>query len=137
MKCIFLTPIWKIDRLISLLVYTRKIKNNCYALKNFVCFCGKKLNLKVNLSSDWPKDFCKRITRLPCWSFHNKFLIRDTITICSNATNNSNFIKFWSSEHNHERICHGFNYSRGLWYINGRIPDTTILHTSTFHRLQP
>ena len=83
------------------------------------------MNLKVNLSSDWPKDFCKRITRLPCWSFHNKFLIRDTITICSNATNNCNFIKFWSSKHNHERICHGFIHSRGLTLIVGKFFDTT------------
>ena len=67
----------------------------------------------------------KRITRLPCRSFNNKFLIRDTITICWNATNNDNFIKFWSSEHNHERICHGFIHSRGLTLIVGKIFDTT------------
>ena len=72
--------------------------------------------------------FQKRMTMLQRWIFHNKFFIRDRITICSNATNNSNFIKFWSSEHNHERICHGFIHSRGLTLIVGKIFDTTNIH---------
>ena len=48
----------------------------------------------------------KRIRMLPWWSFHNKFLIRDTITFCSNATNFVRSIKFWSLEHDHDGIWH-------------------------------
>ena len=44
------------------------------------------------------------------------------ITICLDATKFANFIKLWSLEQIHERICHEFICSRGLSYIEGKIP---------------
>ena len=53
------------------------------------------------------------------WNNLYKAQLARLITICSNATNFANFITFWSPEHNHRIICHGFICSRGLSYIKG------------------
>ena len=93
------------------------------------CFCGERFDHIGFKSESRHLIGCtflqKRITMLPWWLFHNKFLIRDTIKICSNATNYANFTNFWSPKHNPERICHGSSHSRGLTHIEGKIFDTT------------
>ena len=72
--------------------------------------------------------FQKRTTMLPWWLIYNKFFVRDTITICWNATDFARSIKFWSLEHDHDGIWHRFIHSRGLTHIKGRIFDTTKVH---------
>ena len=62
----------------------------------------------------------KRIRRLPCWWFNNKFLIRDTITFCSYATNFAHSINFWGSQHNFLTIWHIFLGYRGISIKRGK-----------------
>ena len=62
----------------------------------------------------------KRIRRLPCWWFYNKFLLRDTIAFCLYATNFAHSIKFWSSQWNHETIWHPFIDYRGISIKRGK-----------------
>ena len=69
--------------------------------------------------------FAKEINIAAMATFHNKFFIRDTITFWLYATNFARFIKFWSSEQDHERICDGFIYSRRLTETERKTPDTT------------
>ena len=57
---------------------------------------------------------------LPWRTFHNKFLIRDTITICSYATNFAHSIKFWGPQHNYWTIWHLFIDYRGISIKRGK-----------------
>ena len=57
---------------------------------------------------------------LPWRTFHNKFLIRDTITFCSYATNFARFIKFWGPQSKYWTIWHLFMDYRGICMKGGK-----------------
>ena len=103
---------------------SRRLKSELFSL---IFWLGIELN-QIN-KEVLTADYQKRTSTLWWRTFHNKVLIRDTITIWSNATKFARFIKFWSSEHDHKRICDGFIYSQRLTETEWKTPDTTNIGT--------